>query len=334
MFSYDKSVDIGDEVFVESTLVNLNSPTEKFRLNSFIADYLYKIHQVEVDQAIIDLAVVEPLLMENYPLPPTNESIDTYYKNLSESDFVSRMQEKVLIAADYMDDRYYMRDIAECGSILLSGMSNNVSSGKAFIINLKCKDPKMMNYTNDSLYNIEGNFGDFKSTPDAILNWNNGKSYVLQGSQYWRFDNATQTFDAGYPESIEGGFGGHIGSTWNNGIDAAVQWDDHTAYYFKGDEYVGMNYSNEGTWGPKKISDGWGMKGQYASFASGIDAAINWGNGKIYLFKGNEFVRYDIATDRPDLGPLPIDNHIDRLNNWKLPVGAATNNGYKMLFEK
>jgi microsomal dipeptidase-like Zn-dependent dipeptidase len=193
--------------------------------------------------------------------------------------------------------------------------------------------PLMMNYSQSHIYDVEGNFGSFTESPDAIVSWNNNKSYILKGDHYWRFDNSSRTFDAGYPATIQSGFGGYIGSTWNQDLDAAVQWDGGTVYFFKGDEYVGMSMATEATWGPKKISVGWGMTGQYASFASGIDAAINWGNGKIYLFKGDEFVRYDMANDMPDLGPLPIVNNIDSWGSWALPVGAATNNGYKMLFE-
>ncbi|MBV5337687.1 MAG: hypothetical protein J0653_07035, partial [Deltaproteobacteria bacterium] len=38
----------------------------------------------------------------------------------------------------------------------------------------------------------------------------------------------------------------------------------------------------------------------------GIDAAVNWGNGKAYFFKGGEYVRYDVKADRVDPGyPKP-----------------------------
>ena len=35
---------------------------------------------------------------------------------------------------------------------------------------------------------------------------------------------------------------------------------------------------------------------------SGIDAAVNWGNGKVYFVKGSQYMCYDIASDRVDPG--------------------------------
>jgi hypothetical protein len=47
---------------------------------------------------------------------------------------------------------------------------------------------------------------------------------------------------------------------------------------------------------------------------SDIDAALDWGNGKLYLFKGSEYVRYDIAADKADDGyPQRIEASWTRL---------------------
>ena len=33
-----------------------------------------------------------------------------------------------------------------------------------------------------------------------------------------------------------------------------------------------------------------------------MDAAVTWNNRKAYFFRGSEYIRYDIATDRADPG--------------------------------
>lgn len=40
----------------------------------------------------------------------------------------------------------------------------------------------------------------------------------------------------------------------------------------------------------------------HPDFAQGIDAAINWGNGKVYFFKDTRYVRVDVATRTQDSG--------------------------------
>jgi hypothetical protein len=50
--------------------------------------------------------------------------------------------------------------------------------------------------------------------------------------------------------------------------------------------------------GPTPI--GTRFKGLNASFASKIDAAVNWGNGFVYLLKDDEYRKYDPLTDRTE----------------------------------
>ena len=42
------------------------------------------------------------------------------------------------------------------------------------------------------------------------------------------------------------------------------------------------------------------------SWSNGIKAALNGGDGKVFWFKGREYVRLDIATGKVDAGPRPI----------------------------
>src|SRR5262249_35831446 len=48
--------------------------------------------------------------------------------------------------------------------------------------------------------------------------------------------------------------------------------------------------------GPKSIESR--LRGLKPPFTSGIDAAVNWGDGNLYLFKGAQYWKYDILLDR------------------------------------
>ena len=70
---------------------------------------------------------------------------------------------------------------------------------------------------------------------------------------------------------------------------------------------------------PKTIASGW--PGLPASFQQGIDAAL-WreSNGKIYFFKGSQYVRFSNVSDGVDAGyPKPI------AGNWNgLPASFTS----------
>ncbi len=57
-----------------------------------------------------------------------------------------------------------------------------------------------------------------------------------------------------------------------------------------------------------------------------IDAALEWGDGKVYLFKGDKYVRYDIKNDKVDSGyPKLIEETWPGL--WTGGIDAAINWG-------
>jgi hypothetical protein len=79
------------------------------------------------------------------------------------------------------------------------------------------------------------------------------------------------------------------------------------AYFFRGNQYLRYDVATDSVESeyPLSIASRWpGFK--EAGFLN-VDAAVNWGNGKVYFFRGNQYLRYDIAADRVDSGyPLLI----------------------------
>ncbi|MDM5223545.1 hemopexin repeat-containing protein [Peribacillus sp. NJ11] len=141
----------------------------------------------------------------------------------------------------------------------------------------------------------------------AAIPWPNGKGYLFDGAnnQYLRYDFHSGTQDQA-PQPIAPMWPG----LRPNVPDAAVYWGFGKVYFFYGDEYVrfdiGNNAVDPGYSPPLKIAGNWpGWPGHWTDF---IDAAVNWGNGKIYFFRKSEYLRYDISQDRVDPGyPIPIN---------------------------
>lgn len=141
----------------------------------------------------------------------------------------------------------------------------------------------------------------FKTT----LAWPNGKVYCFEKENlvpsmtYLRYDFVSGTRDQG-AQAIDANWPGLRPTS----PDAAVYWGAGKTYFFYGDEYLRYDVGNDAVDPeylppnpPRKIAGNWDMP-----WTDRIDAAVNWGNGKIYFFRGNEYLRYDITFDRVDPG--------------------------------
>jgi matrix metalloproteinase-14 (membrane-inserted) len=135
--------------------------------------------------------------------------------------------------------------------------------------------------------------------PTGIVNWGNGKAYFFSGGQYIRYDIASDKADPGYPKNINAET--WPGVIWMDGIDAVVNWGNGKAYFFKGGQYIRYDIKADRAdpGYPKNINaETW----PGVIWTDGIDAVVNWGNGKAYFFKGGQYIRYDIKADRADPG--------------------------------
>ena len=150
---------------------------------------------------------------------------------------------------------------------------------------------------------------------DACLNGRAayaGKAYFFRADRYIRYDWATDRAEAGYPKPLSEWY---LPGKMANGLDAALNGEAAyvgRAYFFRGDRYIRYDWDGNKVSQPQPLA-AWNLPGE---FARGIDAAINGGGayaGKAYFFRGNQYVRYDWAKDRPD------DGYPQALAAWKFP---------------
>ena len=139
----------------------------------------------------------------------------------------------------------------------------------------------------------------FNSGIDAALTRDGPRMYLFKDSQYVRFTDLTSGKEAG-PTVTSGNFKGMTAS-FSAGIDAATEGPVGQIYFFKGDQYIRFSDLTVGAdSNPIQISGNW--RGMPAAFNAGIDAALMDQAGRIYFFKGVEYVRFTTISDGMDTG--------------------------------
>jgi hypothetical protein len=138
------------------------------------------------------------------------------------------------------------------------------------------------------------------------------KVYFFSGARCVAYDRSADKAFAGDDESPSASIAAWSPSLAASGfgadIDAAVNWGNGKIYFFRQDKYVRFDIKSKSvdTGYPLLIRDQWtGMSA--AGFDRDLDCAVNWGNGKVYFFKGDKYVRYDVKLDKVDDGyPMSI----------------------------
>ncbi len=96
-------------------------------------------------------------------------------------------------------------------------------------------------------------------------------------------------------------------------VGASLMYDAESAYFFKGDEYIGYSVSNNHVpYGyPQKIQGNWH---NWPSNFIDIDAALLYDADRAYFFKGDEYILYRVGENRvPDGYPQKIQ---EQWHNW------------------
>lgn len=138
-------------------------------------------------------------------------------------------------------------------------------------------------------------------------------AFVGEGAEYLLYIHVTG------PKKLDPYWAGLRGTAFASGFTAAtaVPGSSSDAYLFKGSQYIRYNVNDhEIRNGPSTISSGWpGL--QNASFASDLSAAVVVpGSGSdVYLFKGSQYIRYDVHDDKIRNGPSTISSGWRGLQN-------------------
>ena len=139
----------------------------------------------------------------------------------------------------------------------------------------------------------------FNTGIDAALTRDGPRIYLFKDSQYVRFTDLTSGKEAG-PTVTSGNFK-RMTASFSSGLDAATEGPAGQIYFFKGDQYIRFSDLTVGADSdPIQISGNW--RGMPAAFNTGIDAALVDQAGRIYLFKGGEYVRFTTISDGMDTG--------------------------------
>jgi len=161
---------------------------------------------------------------------------------------------------------------------------------------------------------LHWSWGAFMTKIDAAV-WrgDNNNAYLFSRDWYVRYSNINDGIDEDYPKKISGNWNG-LPADFASGIDAALYRNSNNKlYFFKGNQYVRLTGSSMDAGYPLPIAGNW--HGLPASFQQGIDAAfLRESNGKIYMFKGSQYVR--LTETEMDAGyPKPIAGNWEGLPN-------------------
>ncbi|MDB6373826.1 fucose-binding lectin II [Photorhabdus bodei] len=147
---------------------------------------------------------------------------------------------------------------------------------------------------------------EFQRHIDDVINLN-GYLYFFKGSQYVKFDIAKAKVIDG-PKFIAEGWPGLKGTEFENGIDAATEFTTNIVCFFKGSDCI--DYAvNSHTIKLNSISARWVITEQYKEFSANLDAAVQRMYSRIDLFKGGNYIRFNLKSDAIDYGPAPISHY-------------------------
>lgn len=155
----------------------------------------------------------------------------------------------------------------------------------------------------------------------SAIAWPNDKLYLFFDDRYTRIDSTTGAVEA-TDQALSNWPGLPASPT------ASLYWGYGKAYFFLADSYVRYSLDQDAVedWylppnPPRTLAEFWP-----GIWTDGIDAALNWGNGKCYLFRGSQYIRWDMVSNRADAN-YPRDIGPAWSGVWPDRVDAAVYQG-------
>jgi hypothetical protein len=161
------------------------------------------------------------------------------------------------------------------------------------------------------------------TTKKDAIGWDGANYYFFFGKNVTHYSVALDKSSSYYPAPISGTFSSWpTASPWSSGVDASMDYSSSKVYLFSGNQYLRLTKSSKSVDSgyPKALPGGWS---NWPSTWTSVDAGIKWSNGRIYLFRGSEYIRLTGTT--VDSGyPKPIKG------NWN--VGYTSAIDYSFLY--
>ncbi len=128
---------------------------------------------------------------------------------------------------------------------------------------------------------------------DCALDLGDGRLYLFDGDSYQRVDQVANAAPAA-ARTISEGWAGMAEAGFTAGLDAALNLGGDVAMFFRGNECVAFEITADrvAQGYPRLISDEWPGLAE-RGFSEGLDAAVRWPDGRIFFFKGAQYLRYD-----------------------------------------
>ncbi len=140
---------------------------------------------------------------------------------------------------------------------------------------------------------------------DAALLYPDGRVFLFCDNVYVKFDAAKNCVAPGYPKAIAANWPGWPAG-WDR-IDAALDYPDGRIFFFRGSQYIKFDAVNDrvAPGYPKQIAGNWGNN--WPVSWDHVDSALTYKDGRVFFFRGSEYIKFDVANDRVAPGyPKPI----------------------------